>query len=493
MAGISSAGFALPRLSLKADEARKATGSWSARGVIEKTVAPFDEDEVTLGVEAAQSAIRVMGLNPGRIGYLAFASAGAAAGAAALASTALGTPNAQAVDFRGAGPPFAAALFAALQVSEATEEAALVVAADALRARPEDAADHPLGAGAAAFVVEKLGPVQFVGRAFASVAALEPSRVGDDGLVRSPLGDDPAPAALRLALETLFRSGATQPGEHGLTGFSPESFDLAAGPERAGVAISLHAPPSFNAQAVAPPMWPRCGDTGAASGALALIAALEGAETDDQLLVADVEGASGAAFAAKVGARPPGAEGLRAAVAAARTHLSFQAYLGHRRYLPSPSPAHTKSEGAYVSPAAWEETLEARLTLAASRCRDCGAVRHPPRDACPDCGGAALSKFSARPAGAVYAVTRIGRGGAPSEFALQQQLVGEYAVAVIDMADSFRIVAQVSGADPQTTRIGDAVHLRLRRLFEQEGRVRYGLKAVPSAPGHDPGASARKD
>jgi uncharacterized OB-fold protein len=484
VAGISSVGFALPRLALKSEEAKKATGAPGARGVVEKTVAAYDEDEVTLAVEAGQLAVSACGLNPGRVEYLAFASVGAPPGMASIASVALLAHNAQAAEFRGGGPPFASALQAALQVAEATGETALVLAADCLRASPDDPADAPLGAGAAAFVVEKLAPVQFVGWASASIPSLEPSRVGPDGLVRASVGDDPGPAALRLALGRLFLSGLTDPGDRGVTGFEPDSFDRAAGPARASVSLAAHLPPDFPAQALAPPLWPRTGDTGAASAALSLIAALDLSAKGDQLLLADVEGASASALAAKVNEPPRGAGSLRAALDMPRTHLTWQAYLGHRRYLPSPAPTHTKSEGAYVSPASWEETLEARLTLVASRCGACGAVRHPPREACPDCGAGGLATFHARPAGTVHAVTRIGRGGAPSEFAAQQVAVGEYGVATIDMADGFRMVAQVSGADPRTVSIGDAVALRLRRLFEQEGRVRYGLKAVPLGAEH---------
>ncbi len=246
---------------------------------------------------------------------------------------------------------------------------------------------------------------------------------------------------------------------------------------------------------MAPSLWARTGDTGAASAALSLLAALEGAQSDDQVLLADAEGASAAAFAIKVAERPKGVEGFHDSLALGRTHLSWASYLGHRRYLPDARPTHTKSEGAYVSPSSWEETIEARLTLAASRCSQCGAVRHPPREACPDCGGTVRQTFHATPEGAVHAFTRIGRGGAPSEFALQQALVGEYAVATLDMADGFRMVAQVSGADPRTLKVGDGVRLALRRLFEQEGRVRYGLKAIPlgQAPRASPPAAARKD
>ncbi len=494
MAGISCVGWALPSLALKAEEARKATGSWTARGVTEKTVAAFDEDEATLGVEAGARALSAGGLHGGRISYLAFASVGAPAGAGALAGVALDIARGQAVDFRGAGAPFAAALFAAVQAAETTGAPGLVIAADALRARPEDPCDHALGAGAAAFVIEAHAKVQVVGSGFATVPALLSTRLGLDGLVHSLQGDDPSPAALRMALADLFLAGGKGAGERGLTGFRAESFDRAAGPERAGPMLAAHSPTPLRPDILAPSLWARTGDTGAASAALSLLAALEGSQSDDQVLLADAEGASGAAFAIKVAERPRGADGFHDAVALGRTHLSWPAYLGHRRYLPDPLPTHTKSEGAYVSPASWEETLEARLTLIASRCSACNTVRHPPRDVCPDCGGAVRQTFHARPEGAIHAVTRIGRGGAPSEFAHQQSLVGDYGVAVVDMVDGFRVVAQISGADPRAVQIGDGVHLRLRRLFEQEGATRYGLKAVPQ--GQAPRASptvARKD
>ena len=479
-------GWALPTLALKAEEARRATGAWSARGVTEKTVAAFDEDELTLGVEAGARALAAGGLHGGRIGYLAFASVGAPGGTAAMAGLALGMARGQAVDFRGAGAPFAAALFAAVQAADASGAAGLVIAADALRARPEDPCDHALGAGAAAFVIEAHAKVQVVGGGFATAPALEPTRMGPDGLVRSFQGDDPSPAALRMALADLFLAGASPTGDRGLTGFAPESFDRAAGPERGGPMLASHSPTRLRSEVLAPSLWARTGDTGAASAALSLLAALEGAESDDQVLLADAEGASGAAFAVKVAERPRGADGFHDAVSRPRSHLSWPLYLGHRRYIPDARPTDTRSEGAYVSPAAWEETMEARLTLLASRCTGCNRVRHPPRDVCPDCGGSVRETFHARPEGAVHALTRIGRGGAPSEFALQQSLVGDYAVAVVDMVDGFRMVAQLSGADPRGVKIGDGVRLALRRLFEQEGRTRYGLKAVPFGEGRRP-------
>lgn len=469
MAGVQSVGWALPRLAVKGDEYRKATGAFRARGVQEKTVAPFDEDELTMAADAGARALSAAAAEPGSLRAVHVASVGAPPGSAATVALALGAGAAHAVDYQGAGPPLGAALAAACETAESTGRPVLVLAADALRGPVDDPAEHALGAAGAALLIAKEAPVQVVGSAFASGAAVETTRLGPDGLVRSGQGDDPSAPALRLALTRLAAAG-----------FALGSFDVLCGPERPRPLVALHAPEKVGAASLAPAVAARTGDTGAASAALSLIAALEHAGDGAQLLVADAEGASGAAFALKCGSRPAGTEGFAGAVGEPRVHLAWHAYLGHRRYLPDPGPTRTVSEGAYLSTAQWEETLEFRLGLVLGRCRSCRAVRHPPRETCPDCGGADCELFRGRPAGTVHAVTRIGRGGAPSEFALQQSLTGEYAVVIIDLADGGRAVAQVTGTDPRTVRPGDAVTLHMRRLFEQEGRTRYGLKALPA-------------
>jgi len=462
-------GWALPRLAVKAEEYVRATGQFAARGVQEKTVAAFDEDEVTLAADAGARALAAARLDPGALRGLNMASVGAQAGAATTVALALGAGAAHAVDYRGGGPPLGAAVAAACETAEATGHPVLVVASDALRGPVDDPAEHGLGAAGAALLVTKSAPVQLVGSAFASGAALETGRVSSDGLVRSWVGDDPSAPALRLALTRLAAEG-----------FEAGSFDSLCGPERPGPLVAMHAPEPVDPAALPAAVAVRTGDTGAASAALSLLSALEKAGGGAQVLLADAEGASAAALALKCAARPAGSDGFLGAVSEPRTHLAWHAYLGHRRYLPDPGPTRTVSEGAYLSAAQWEETLEVRLGLLMSRCRGCGGVRHPPAEACPECGAPDGELFRGRPAGTVHAVTRIGRGGAPSEFAAQQALTGEYAVAVVDLDDGGRTVAQVTGADPRTVRIGDHVTLHVRRLFEQEGRVRYGLKALPA-------------
>lgn len=167
---------------------------------------------------------------------------------------------------------------------------------------------------------------------------------------------------------------------------------------------------------------------------------------------------------------------------APRTVSAMRA-LHESRAIP-PAERHPDSPmGAYVPWGTWLEDLPARLRLLAQRCKACARAIYPPRASCPACGARALDAFPLPDAARVYSATRIGRGGAPSEFALEQTQVGAYWVAVVEWPDhAVRVTARLTGYDEEGPAIGDPVRAVVRRLFEQEGRVRYGSKFAPHPP-----------
>lgn len=133
--------------------------------------------------------------------------------------------------------------------------------------------------------------------------------------------------------------------------------------------------------------------------------------------------------------------------------------------------------GAYVPWGTWLEDLPARLRLVAQRCTVCARVLYPPRGACAACRSRAFEPLALPRTARVYALTRIGRGGAPSEFALEQAQVGAYWVAVVEWPEqNVRVTARLWGFDEEGPAIGAEVRPVVRRLFEQEGKVRYGVK-----------------
>src|SRR3972149_324224 len=66
--GPAAAAFYLPRYVITAGEYRKALGTFHATGIEEKRVPAYDEDEVTMAVEAGHRAIDAAPRGPRRVG-----------------------------------------------------------------------------------------------------------------------------------------------------------------------------------------------------------------------------------------------------------------------------------------------------------------------------------------------------------------------------------------------------------------------------------------
>ena len=88
--------------------------------------------------------------------------------------------------------------------------------------------------------------------------------------------------------------------------------------------------------------------------------------------------------------------------------------------------------------------------------------------------------------GTVETVTTISQGGAPPEFVEHQAQSGEFQSAVVAFDGSkpsdktVSAPIQVADTDGRTVDIGTCVNATVRRLYEQEGVIRYALKVVPS-------------
>ena len=157
--------------------------------------------------------------------------------------------------------------------------------------------------------------------------------------------------------------------------------------------------------------------------------------------------------------------------------ISAMRALQESRVVPPSEPMPDTPMGAYVPLGTWNEDLAARLRLVAQRCVACKRVQYPPRGACVSCRGSEFEDVQLPRDAKVYTMTRIGRGGAPSEFALEQAQVGAFWVGIVEWpAQDLRVIARLAGYDEQGPAIGDAVRATVRRLFVQEGRARYGIK-----------------
>lgn len=135
------------------------------------------------------------------------------------------------------------------------------------------------------------------------------------------------------------------------------------------------------------------------------------------------------------------------------------------------------SQGAYVSHSQYLEGARARLSLA-SQSVD-GNLIWPPRQL--DSEGERLpSESEVLIAEAeVESWTRLSAAGAPSEFSLRAPILGGLQTLLVRFNQGPRGVFLVTDDVDYSPSIGDTVHFAVRKIYAQEGVIRYGLKALP--------------
>lgn len=118
-----------------------------------------------------------------------------------------------------------------------------------------------------------------------------------------------------------------------------------------------------------------------------------------------------------------------------------------------PSPIVNPDSRVY-----WDGARQGRLMI--RKCKACGAMHFLPRYLCPACWSAELDWIQASGHGTVHSFTVIRRAPLPA-FAGRVP----YVVALIDLDEGPRMMANILGDDALQTRIGDRVEVR----FEERG------------------------
>jgi hydroxymethylglutaryl-CoA synthase len=483
--GVRAVGAYAPRHRLPASEVEAAWGSVQASGVGRKAVPGADEDALTMAAAAATNTLHADGTDASAIGLLAVASTTPPLEEEDVSirlGSVLGVPgSARHEVYGGSTRAGTRALAAGFDASLADDEVALVVAADCPKGEPSGERDQAAGAGAVAFVLVDGGPAAPLARG-SFVRATPGTRFRERGSER--VGGLGVTSYDRAAFtETLAGAvGNLDAGADGTAAGVREPVDAAAVqapdgamPYRATDALGVDTDAIQRVATVHD-----LGDTGAASPLLGLAKALADPDVERTLVAGYGSGAGADAFVVDVDGAVP------ATLALDRDderELSYAQYLRLRDEVTSDPPS---GGGAYVSVPSWRRTLPQRHRLVAGRCEHCGAFAFPPEGACGDCGSLDGYEDVQLPGtGTVEAATTISQGGAPPEFALQQQRDGDFDVVVVafDAPQGDGTVsapAQVTDVDAGDVTVGDDVVATVRRIYTQEGVTRYGFKVRPA-------------
>jgi hydroxymethylglutaryl-CoA synthase len=462
-----------PRTRLPADAVREAWGRFRASGIERVAVPDADEDVLTMGHEAARAALEAADAAPGDVTHLAVGTTTPPTAEeslpARLVST-LGLPaSATTRQLGGSANAGCAALSGALDADLHDDAVALVVASDAPRGHPDSAVGHGAGAGAAAVVLAAEGPgvvaarashtATYPGTRFRRAGSDETEELGVTAYARRAYREAVGGAVDGLARPPAVAAAAVGAPDGGLPYRVTDALGVESETVRAGATVH------------------DLGDAGAATPLLGLARALD--EGHESVLV--VGYGSGSEATALV---------VRGSVPAVRRtagtrEVDYARALRLRGEVTSEAPA---GGGAYVSVPSWRRTLPQRHRLVAGRCPDCGVLAFPPEGACPDCHAlVAYDEVRLPGTGTVEAATVVERGGAPPEFAAQAARSGRYVSAVVafdgpgEADGTVSVPVQVVDWTDRPA-VGARVTATLRRVYEQEGVVRYGVKVRPVDP-----------
>tara|TARA_B100001094_G_scaffold305380_1_gene335158 strand:- start:401 stop:1249 length:849 start_codon:yes stop_codon:yes gene_type:complete len=135
------------------------------------------------------------------------------------------------------------------------------------------------------------------------------------------------------------------------------------------------------------------------------------------------------------------------------------------------------SQGAYVSKSQYLEGARARLSLASQKVSS--GIIWPPRQL--DSSGQRIPSESQPLTGeaSVESWTKLSAAGAPSEFSLRAPILGGIQTLLVRFEQGPRGVFLVCDDVDYSPSIGDKVEFSVRRIYGQEGVIRYGLKALP--------------
>lgn len=133
--------------------------------------------------------------------------------------------------------------------------------------------------------------------------------------------------------------------------------------------------------------------------------------------------------------------------------------------------------GAHISIPMYQRSLPQRYHLVAKRCLGCGEVNFPPKGVCKHClRGAVFEDVALSGLGTIYSFTVISGGGAPPEFSAEAACKGRYPVVLVELAEGPRIIGQMVPPYDEELRINTPVEMVTRRIYEEEGVIRYGFK-----------------
>jgi len=462
MVGVARYGAYIPVWRLDRRLIEQTWGGSQPKGEI--AVANYDEDALTLAIEAATACL---GDPPAPVGGVHLATTSAPYAEKQLASvlaTACDLPWAiTTADFAGSVRAGVSATLAAVRAVQAgAAPAVLVAAADVRLASPESELEGLLGDGAAALTIADRDVIaEFVDAASVAEEFTHAWRTDAQRTVQSASGRFSNTYGygrdLGAAIRALLERQRLEP--RAIDALALQSPDARAA---ADLAKSLGFDPKTQ---LVDTLQPQIGCTGCAEPLLLLARALDRAQPGQRILLGGYgEGADALLFRATDAiAANRAATPVERWLAAKSPLASYGKYLKFRRLI------EVEEVTDVVTNVLEFKELKQDVRLYGSRCRECGQVQYPMARVCIRCRAQERLDDA-----------RIARRGTVFTFTVDHLIANlehPLPMAVVDADGGGRLYLQVADADD--IQIGAPVTLTYRRMHEGGGNRNYYWKARP--------------
>lgn len=475
--GILAAAGYLPRLRLDRRAVAEAH-RWMAPGLKAlarggRTMANWDEDAVTMAVEAGRRAIASAAATPTTLTLASTTLPFADRLNSAIVAGALALPEGLAASDVGGGLRAASSALARALGGSGCE---LLVAAERRIQTPASAAELNQGDGAAAVVVGEGDPLAVLLAARSSSVDFvdhfrESGRDGDYGWeerwVREVGFAKLVPAVLREALAE--------------ARIAPEAVDHLLMPEPLARVAGLVAKKSgLRADAVADALFERCGDTGAAHPLLMLARTLAQAGPD-QVIVLLQFGSGCDVLVLRTTERCRRSDAEPAWLTEGKPERNYLKYLSFTGQLALEWGMRAEMDNKTALSAAWR-ARETVLGFAGGRCGHCGAVQFPASRVCvnPECA-AVDTQSPHRLAGEAATIRSF-----TSDW-LSYKPCPPFMFGHVEFASRARVLMEFTDCDPAELAVGVPLEMvfRIKERDPLRGFRRYFWKATPRRGSED--------
>ena len=469
MAGIVSYGAYIPIYRLSGETLRQV---WGRRAAGEKAIANWDEDSLTMGVEAARDCLK--GVDKQSIDALYFASTtppykekqSASIMAAALDLR----EDIITADFTGSLRSGSIALKIALDAVKAGSARKVLVVASDCRLPPPNSDFEPLfGDGAAAFLLGDEGvAVEIEGGYCLSSEFVDIWRLEYDKITRTWeerfIREEGYTPYIQKAVSTLLKARNLTPKDFAKIAFYAHDERLHTTAVR-----SL----GFDTKQVQDPLFSKVGNTGAAFAPMILVGALEEIKPGEKILFANY-GDGADAFILRATENIEGIKDRKGIKKNLESKLMLDNYGKYIRFRNLMEFEQTTEYRPRTSlPQIWRDRKWV-YRFHGHRCKQCEKIQFPMQKYCMYCqaGGELLEEVSLSD-----------RKGTLFTYSLDERspvIDPPNVLAAVNLEGGGRIYSQMTDRDPKNIKVGMPMELTFRRIHDALGIHNYFWKCKPA-------------